>query len=82
MFNDITTMVNEVAKELNTSNIIQVLIALSSLVVIVAIIYTKLKEAIVKASRAIGIVIVIICIIGIQQKVLGDWLTKLTTYIK
>jgi hypothetical protein len=75
-------MVEQILKEINTDNIIPILLSLSLLVVLIVKLYTQIKEAIVKALRVIGVIIGIVCIVGIQQGVFDEWMTKLTTYIK
>lgn len=74
--------VNSILSNINSGNIIQMLAIASIVIAVIAIIFAKLKEAIAKMLRIAAAVIIIILMFGVQQGLLTEWLTKLTTYIK
>lgn len=80
MFNELLSKVSEI--NVNQDNIAQILIIASILVAVIIKIYIKLKEALVKVFSVIAVIAIIACCIAVEQGVLGDMVTKLTTFVK
>lgn len=79
----IKEIMSQISKmNVNSDNIILILTIASLAIAVIVKIYIEVKKVAIKALRIASVVIGIVLIIGIQQGLLEQWVTKLTAYIK
>jgi hypothetical protein len=67
---------------INADNIGMIIVMLAVALVVIRLVIIKLQEALKKFFGIAVTVIGIICLIGIQQGTLEQWMTQATTFIK